>query len=60
MGMFKSKTVSVQPAETTADEEKNETQEAVKKARLLETKGQNKGAELAAGQGVSIRKIFGN
>lgn len=58
--MFKSKTVSVQPAETTAEDEKKETQEAVKKARLLETKGENKGAELAANQGASIRKIFGN
>lgn len=58
--MFKSKTVSVQPAETAVEDEKKETQEAVKKARLLETKGENKGAELAASQGQSIRKIFGN
>ena len=58
--MFKSKTVTVQPAETAAEDEKKETQEAVKKARLLETKGENKGAELAANQGASIRKIFGN
>ena len=60
MGMFKTKTVEVQPAQTTATEEKKETQEAVKKARLLETKGQNKGAELAQNQGQSLRKIFGN
>lgn len=58
--MFKSKTVTVQPAETAAEDEKKETQEAAKKARLLETKGENKGAELTASQGQSIRKIFGN
>lgn len=60
MGMFKSPKVSAQPAQKEAAEEKKETEEVAKKARLLETQGQNKGAELAASQGQSIRKIFGN
>lgn len=58
MGMFKSPKVSTQPAETKAEEEKKETK--LNKARLLETEGQNKGAELMASQGQSIRKVFGN
>ncbi len=41
-----------------ADEEQKETAKA--KARLLETQGQNKGAELQVNQGQSIRKVFGN
>lgn len=40
-----------------ADEEKKDT--AVKKARLLGTSGQNKGAELSSSQGQSIRRVFG-
>lgn len=37
-----------------------EKEEAKKKARLLETNGENKGAELQANQGQTIRRIFGN
>lgn len=42
---------------TAATEEKKETAKA--KARLLETQGANKGAELNAQQGRSVRRIFG-
>lgn len=55
MGMFKSKKVEVQPAQTDMEEEKK-----VNKARLLSTEGENKGAELNQAQGASIRKVFGN
>lgn len=41
-----------------AEEEKKESAKA--KARLLGTEGENKGAQLQAGQGQSIRKVFGN
>ena len=37
-----------------------EKEEAKKKARLLETNGENKGAELQANQGQTVRRIFGN
>lgn len=37
-----------------------EKEEAKKKARLLETNGENKGAQLQTNQGQSVRKIFGN
>jgi len=33
---------------------------AAKKGRLLFTEGENKGSQLNASQGQSIRKIFGN
>lgn len=55
MGMFKSKKVTVQPAQSDMDEEKK-----INKARLLGTEGENKGAELNQAQGASIRKVFGN
>lgn len=58
MGMFKSKKVAVQPAQTDMEKEKEETK--VNKARLLGTEGENKGAELNQAQGASIRKVFGN
>lgn len=55
MGFFKKESsVATQPAQTEAQEEK-----AVNKARLLATAGENKGAELSANQGASIRKVFG-
>ncbi len=42
---------------TSANEENKEAAKA--KARLLETSGGNKGAELTAQQGRSVRRIFG-
>jgi len=42
---------------SSADTEKKDTAKA--KARLLETQGQNNGAELNANQGQSVRRIFG-
>jgi len=58
--MSSPKTVSqpaVQQATSSATDEKKET--AKVKSRLLETQGGNKGAELNAQQGQSIRRIFG-
>lgn len=40
-----------------ATEEKKETRAT--KGRLVETEGGNKGAELQAGQGRSVRRVFG-
>ena len=59
MGLFKSPRVqTTQTQDTTAStEEAQET--TAKKQRLLETQGGNKGAELQASQGKSIRRIFG-
>ena len=59
MGLFSkpSPTVVQQTAPAPAQEEKKETAKA--KSRLLETQGGNKGAELQAQQGQSIRRIFG-
>lgn len=63
MGMFskpKTQTIVQESAPSTtasATEEKKET--AAKKSRLLETQGGNKGAELSAQQGQSVRRIFG-
>ena len=59
MCVFGSKKQVVQstPDTTAATQEK---EEAKKKARLLETNGENKGAQLQANQGQSVRKIFGN
>ncbi len=59
MGIFsKPKVKAEQTQDTTAStEEAKET--AAKKQRLLETQGGNKGAELQANQGRSIRRIFG-
>lgn len=45
------------PQTSSATEEKKETAKA--KSRLLETSGENKGAELNAQQGQSVRRIFG-
>ena len=58
MGMFKSKKVAVQPAQTDMEKEKEEARAS--KARLLATEGENKGVELNQAQGSSIRKVFGN
>ncbi|MDY6358434.1 MAG: hypothetical protein SPL73_05685 [Cyanobacteriota bacterium] len=58
MGLFsKPKKVSVQPTTQQATEEKEDTAKA--KARLLETEGKNKGVELNAQQGRSVRRVFG-
>lgn len=58
MGIFKKpEETNYQPAVSTATSEKKDT--AAKKARLLETQGGNKGAEINNNQGQSIRKIFG-
>lgn len=59
MGFFgKPKTVNTvsQPI-AQATEEKKETRAT--KGRLVETEGGNKGAELQAGQGRSVRRVFG-
>lgn len=45
-------------SDTKSAEKEKDT--AVKKSRLLETEGGNKGAQLGDGQGRSVRKIFGN
>ena len=59
MGIFaKPKTQYVTQEVEKANEEQKETAKA--KSRLLETEGQNKGTQLQASQGQSIRKIFGN
>lgn len=58
MGIFsKPKTQTVVQQVEKASEEKKET--TAKKQRLLETDGGNKGAELTAQQGKSVRRIFG-
>ena len=60
MGIFGGKTrtiVQSTPDTTAATQEK---EEAKKKSRLLETSGENKGAQLQQNQGQSVRKIFGN
>lgn len=60
MGFFKPKTQQVvTPANDTSNSATEAKETAAKKARLTETEGGNKGAELQAGQGKSIRKIFG-
>lgn len=58
MGLFSKPKVSYVTSDTTASSEENEST-AAKKARLLETEGGNKGAELTAQQGKSVRRIFG-
>lgn len=57
-GLGKSKSVNTnsQPIASATDEKKD-TRAA--KGRLLETEGENKGAELQAGQGRSVRRVFG-
>ena len=60
MGFFskpKTQTVVQEVASSGAAEEKKEA--AAKKQRLVETVGGNKGAELTAQQGKSVRRIFG-
>lgn len=58
MGLFsKPKTTYVTQETSSSSEEAKET--AAKKQRLLETQGGNKGAELNAQQGKSVRRIFG-
>ena len=60
MGVFskpKTQTIVQQAEPAKATEEKKET--TAKKQRLLETAGGNKGAELTAQQGQSVRRIFG-
>lgn len=59
MGLFSRPSTQTVVKETTAPatEEKKDTAKA--KARLLGTEGGNKGAELNAQQGQSIRRIFG-
>lgn len=60
MGFFSKPKPQVQyvSQDTSAsDAEKKETRTA--KGRLLETEGGNKGAELQAGQGRSVRRVFG-
>lgn len=58
MGLFsKPKTQTVVQQAEQASTEKKET--TAKKQRLLETEGGNKGAELTAQQGQSVRRIFG-
>ena len=57
MGIFSRPKTQVVQQTQPAQEEKKETAKA--KSRLLETQGGNKGAELQAQQGQSIRRIFG-
>ena len=59
MGFFgKTKTVNTGSQQISgATEEKKDTRAA--KGRLLETEGGNKGSELQAGQGKSVRRVFG-
>lgn len=58
MGIFsKPKTQTVVQEVEKASEEKKDA--VAKKQRLVETGGGNKGAELSAQQGQSVRRIFG-
>lgn len=60
MGFFKTpKTQTVTPANDTSESASEAKETAAKKARLTETEGGNKGAELQAGQGKTVRRIFG-
>lgn len=59
-GGSKKHTTPVQPAAPEIKNAEAEKEEAKKKARLLETEGQNKGAQLAQSQGQTLRKVFGN
>jgi hypothetical protein len=56
MGLFSKPSPTVIQS-SPAKEEKKDTAKA--KSRLLETEGGNKGAELQAQQGRSVRRIFG-
>ena len=59
MGFFGStKSVNTNSSDiSSATEEEEDT--AAAKSRLLATEGENKGAELAADKGKSVRRIFG-
>jgi hypothetical protein len=57
MGIFSRPKTQTVVQQQPAQEEKKDTAKA--KSRLLETEGGNKGAELQAQQGRSIRRIFG-
>lgn len=57
MGFFSKPKQQPTPDATASAEEAKET--AAKKQRLLETEGGNKGVELNANQGKTIRRIFG-
>ena len=60
MGIFKTPSVSTSTStESTSEAEEEKEETAATKARLLETDGGNKGAELLAQQGKSVRRIFG-
>ena len=58
-GRSKKNTKSVKKSTELKDAEA-EKNDVAKKARLLETEGENKGAVLQANQGQSVRKVFGN
>lgn len=51
----KTKAVKIKTSEA-----KDEKEKAKAKARLLGTEGENRGEELQAKQGASVRKVFGN
>jgi hypothetical protein len=57
MGIFSRPKTQTVVQQQPVQEEKKDTAKA--KSRLLETEGGNKGAELQAQQGRSIRRIFG-
>ena len=59
MCFFKTKSNVGQVAQAETQNAQQEKEAAKSKARLLETEGQNKGAELNASQGKTIRRIFG-
>jgi hypothetical protein len=60
MCFFKTGKTQTTTANTTASEtEASSTTEAAKKQRLLGTDGGNKGVQLNATQGQSVRRIFG-
>lgn len=59
MGIFSKPKTKVVQSQDTADSEAENKETAAKKQRLLETEGGNKGAQLGANQGQSVRRIFG-
>lgn len=59
MGFFKTPKTNYVTQETTeSSDEVKDT--AAKKLRLIETQGGNKGVQLGASQGQSVRRVFGN
>lgn len=59
MGIFSKPKIKTEKTQDTTASTEEAKETTAKKQRLLETQGGNKGAELQANQGKSIRRIFG-